>query len=117
MKFLAVLVISGFINVQQPLQNNQQTQNSHNEQLSALAIDYLKFRYSDADFIQSAGATTFDGSHHHVYVVFSSESTSIDHCIIHINDDKKNPKIEHITCMDYNTKLGFKEKVNPIIKD
>ena len=116
MKFLVILVTSGLINFQQPVENNSLTQYVDNKQLTSLAIDYLKSRYNDADFIQAASEIPFDGSHHRVYLVFSSEKTTIDHCIIHINGNHSTPKIEHILCMDYNTKLGYRENINPLVR-
>ena len=116
MNFLAIIVAAGLINFQQPLENNP-SPNGNNKQLTELAVDYLKFRYSDAEFIQATDVISPGGLHHHVYVVFSSKTTSIDHCIIHISNDQPSPQIEHFSCMDYNTRLGFKENVHPIIKN
>ncbi|MEJ2141405.1 MAG: hypothetical protein P8Y24_03455 [Gammaproteobacteria bacterium] len=111
MQFLTVLLASSIINFQQPVQSSSNEHIVDTDSIEQTATDYLKTRFSDADFIQTAGVKKLNDTDFQVYVVFSAESTPVDTCVIHMNKIQTKTRVEHITCVNYQKKIGFRENV------
>lgn len=117
MQFLTVLVASSIIHFQQPVNAPSDKQFVDTDTIEQIATDYLKTRISDADFIQTAGVKKLSKADFLVYLVFSAESTPMDTCVIQMNRIQTKTQVEHITCVNYQKKIGFRENVYTTIID
>lgn len=117
MNLLTVLVASSIINFQHPVQTTAAVENSvESETIEQIAIDYLKTRILDADFIQTAVVEKDNSSDIDVYLAFSADSTPVNTCMIHLHrHDHKKTQVEHISCVNYQKKIGFRENINSTI--
>lgn len=116
MKFLTILVASSIINIQQPVQHTPTEQNVDSVKLEQIATNYLKLRFSDADFIQTNVIEKNNGKDVDVYLAFSADSTPVNTCKIHLHKySQKKIHVDQISCVNYQKKVGFQEHINSTI--
>lgn len=118
MKLLTVLVASSIINFQQPVPTHATNQGIDSKILEQVATDYLKIRFTDADFIQTTIIEQNNGHGFDVYLAFSADSTPINTCKIHLHTPaKQSIQLEEISCVNYQKKIGFKETIYSTVND
>ena len=116
MNFLTVLVASSMINFQQPVQSPTSGHTVDTSKLEQIAAEYLKLRFSDADFIQTTVVEDNNGKDVEVYLAFSAESTPVNTCQVHMHlYDKRKIHVERISCVNYQKKIGFQEDINSTV--
>lgn len=116
MHLLTVLVASSLINFQQPVQPTSSEQAVDDKSVEQIAIDYLKLRFADADFIQTTVVQNQNRPSFDVYLAFSADSTPVNTCVIHLQQNvQQSTRVEHISCVNYQKKIGFKEIIETTI--
>ena len=116
MNFLTILVASSIINFQQAVQPPTPEQTVDTTKPEQIATDYLKLRFSDADFIQTTVVKDNNGKDVEVYLAFSAESTPVNTCQVHMHlFHKKKIHVERISCVNYQKKIGFQEDINSTV--
>ena len=118
MNFITALVASSLINLQQPVQPAPTEQTVGTGSVEQIAIDYLKLRFTDADFIQTTVVEKGNSKDFDVYLAFSADSTPVNTCMIHLHKNaQQTTYVESISCLNYQRKIGFKEKINTNVLD
>jgi hypothetical protein len=116
MNFIAALVVSSLINLQQPNHVPKTEHTVETTKLEQIATDFLKIRFSDADFIQTTVVEKNNGQDVVVYLAFSADSTPVNTCMVSLHRHNQNKThVEQFSCVNYQKKIGFRENINSTV--